>query len=220
MFISKRLNNIVDLIQYKTIGDIACDHGFISILACCNKNIQKSIACDLNEDPLSKCVQNSKVYGYSDIIETRLSDGLKGLKPFEAETIIIAGLGGNLMQKILSEKEDVVSSSKQLILQPQSDIDLVRKYLEKFNLSITESFIEDKNKYYIILNCHKGYKPEKYSSEEFITGKNPIRNEEYFKYINHKISTNNKILSKISEDNPKFQEISQINKTLEGVLND
>lgn len=218
MFISKRLNKLVDLIEYSTLGDIACDHGFISILACANKNITKSIACDLNKDPLSKCEQNAKQYGYSDIISTRLFDGLKGLESSEVETIIIAGIGGNLMHKILTEREEVVKSSKQLILQPQSDVELVRKYISQFNFNIRESFLEDNGKYYIILNCIASDTHEVYEERDFIIGKNPIVDDEYYKYIKHRISTNNNILDKISKDNEKYQNIEKANKILKGVL--
>ena len=62
-------------------------------------------------------------------IETRLSDGLKEIGKEEGDTLVIAGMGGPLMEKILTEGEETRKGFRELILQPQSDIPHVRKFL-------------------------------------------------------------------------------------------
>ncbi len=219
MFVSKRLNTLVDLIKYETIADIACDHGFISILACSNKEIVKSIACDLNEEPLSKCIQNAKEYGFEKKIEARLFDGLKGLKEHEAETIIIAGLGGILMEKILSECEYIVGGTKQFLLQPQSDEKLVRKYLVGHYFDVSEKYVKDKGKFYVIFDCVKGDKPLEYSDIELVLGKNVLKDEDFFEYVNHKMNRSVQIQSNIQKDSEKYLELEEYKKMLQEVLN-
>ncbi|MFV0520507.1 MAG: tRNA (adenine(22)-N(1))-methyltransferase [Lachnospirales bacterium] len=220
MFVSKRLNTIVDLIKYETIGDIACDHGFISILACENKGVKKSIACDLNKEPLQKCVENSKEYGFLDKIITREVDGIKGLEAGEVDTIIIAGLGGILMKKILSENENVFKSSKQLILQPQSDVVLMREYMVGAYFTVMEQYVEDKGKFYVILNCEKADIPLEYNESELILGKNILYNEDFSNFVKHKIFEFEKIQSKIHKNSSKYIEIEKQKNIFKGVLND
>lgn len=73
-----------------------------------------------------------------DQIETRLSDGLKELKPGEADTVIIAGMGGELMLRILRDGAHVRNSVKHYILSPQSELSVFRHGLEELGFSIVE----------------------------------------------------------------------------------
>ena len=72
---------------------------------------------------------NIERYHMQEKIRTRLSDGVLKLNPDEADSVVIAGMGGTLVMKILEEGKKVLVDVKELVLQPQSDIDKVRKYL-------------------------------------------------------------------------------------------
>ena len=91
-------------------------------------------------------------------IKTRLSDGLKELKPGEADTVIIAGMGGELIIKILDEGRHVWDSVKQYILSPQSDLDKVRRYLAGHGFAIEdEAMVKDEGKYYTVMSVKRGF---------------------------------------------------------------
>ncbi|MFV0440680.1 MAG: tRNA (adenine(22)-N(1))-methyltransferase [Lachnospirales bacterium] len=220
MFFSKRLNKLVDLVKYDRVCDVACDHGFVSILACENKNAKKVIACDINKEPLSKCMENIKIYEIDDKVECRLGDGLKCIEENEVDTAIIGGIGGLLMIKILEDSHAIVSTLNQLILQPQSDIPAFKKYLENLNIEVTEHYIEDNGKYYIIFDCLKSMVKPKYTDIEILIGKNPLKDDEYYKYIKRQIDNNNRVIEKINKGNSKIDTLLKENEIYKGVLHD
>ena len=85
-------------------------------------------------------------------IECRLSDGLSAFKPGEVDSIIIAGMGGILMDRILRNGIEVVKSAKELILSPHRDAPLLREFSNEFGFTIVSDIqIEDKKKTYTIL---------------------------------------------------------------------
>ncbi len=209
MLLTKRFNKLIELIKYKSIVDVACDHGYISIGAIKSGKVNKVIATDLNEKPLNKCRQNSHQYGYSYIMDIRLGSGLSTVKENEVDTAIVAGLGGNLMCKILNDDIDITKSIKQLILQPQSEINLVRRFLDENGYMFIEHYVEDKNKFYVVLDCEKKENDTKLSEYELIYGKNINIDNEYIIYLNHMLDKNAKILNKLNKNTDKYQEIKQ-----------
>ena len=84
-----------------------------------------------------RATENIRRYGLTGRIETRLSDGLEKLQAGEADTILIAGMGGLLMVRILENGQGVLAGCRELVLQPQSDIRSVRAYLEEKAGSLT-----------------------------------------------------------------------------------
>ena len=76
-------------------------------------------------------------------------DGMQALKPKEVEGIVIAGMGGNLMKRILMQGEQVAHTAKELILQPQSEVMEFRKFLWESGYTIVaEDMVLEDGKYY------------------------------------------------------------------------
>ena len=112
--------------QGYTLADVGTDHGYIPIYLLQQKKIPAAIAMDINEGPLERAKEHIALYGLQAYIQTRLSDGVAALKPGEVEAVLIAGMGGGLVMHILKDGEKVCQSAKELILQPQSEIERVR----------------------------------------------------------------------------------------------
>lgn len=131
------------------LADIGTDHGYVPIALVQEKKIPKAIAMDVNQGPLQRACEHIATYHLEDYIETRLSDGVENLKAGEADTILIAGMGGDLVIRILSEGQEVCRNAKELVLQPQSELGKVRKFLreQKYKLVDEDMIIED-GKYY------------------------------------------------------------------------
>ena len=71
------------------------------------------------------------------------------LQPGEADTVLIAGMGGNLTKRILAEGKEVLETVKELVLQPQSEIWKVRRWLRENGWKIVcENIVYDEGKYY------------------------------------------------------------------------
>ena len=171
MEVSKRLEAVAGLVSYETIADIGTDHGYVPIYLFLKGKIKKAYACDVRKGPLEKCRGNIALYGAEDVIEPRLGSGLIPLKPYEAETAIMAGMGGMLIVNILQDSPEVAASLKELVLSPQRDFGEVRKYLHKIGFLIAEEhMLKEEGKPYVILRCIRG--EETYEKEiEYLYGK-------------------------------------------------
>lgn len=90
----------------------------------------------------------------TDRIDLRLGNGLATISPGEVDSIIIAGMGGILITDILEAGMDVVpQSTGQLVLQPQSETEHLRRYIAENGWKITEEkMLIDAGKYYVVLN--------------------------------------------------------------------
>ncbi|MCF0134631.1 MAG: SAM-dependent methyltransferase, partial [Blautia sp.] len=123
MQLSLRLKAIADLVTPgNRLVDVGCDHGYLPVYLVQESIIPSAIAMDVRKGPLERARANIRMYGYEAFIKTRMSDGLAELRAGEGETLVIAGMGGPLMESILAAKPEVRESFREMILQPQSDI--------------------------------------------------------------------------------------------------
>ena len=103
MKLSKRLQTIADFVKKNSVvADIGTDHAHIPIYLIKNNIIDKAYACDINKGPLEKAKENIENFGVSENIVLRLSNGLDKMSSKEVDTIIIAGMGGELIIDILN----------------------------------------------------------------------------------------------------------------------
>ncbi|MBD5088983.1 MAG: SAM-dependent methyltransferase [Clostridiales bacterium] len=216
MQLSERLQAVVNLItKGAMVADIGCDHAYLSIYMAEENLASKIIALDVNKGPLERAKENIKQYHAETQIETRLSNGLMALEPGEVDTLLIAGMGGALMQKILTGKKEVLEQVKELVLQPQSEIRDLRVFLENIGFYIIqEDMVMDAGKYYVMLKAKREEHPPKVEKEVYYRyGKYLLDNKHIIlkKYIEKEYSTLQQIYQKLEEhpspDNEKRKEI-------------
>lgn len=157
MQLSKRLQAIADFVTPgNRVADVGCDHAYVSIYLAQEKLSPKIIAMDINQGPVDRARENILKYGYASVVEVRKSDGINKLEPGEADTILLAGMGGLLMLQILKARPEVVATAEELVLQPQSDIHLVRDVLKDYGFLITaENMLTEDGKYYVCMKAKK-----------------------------------------------------------------
>lgn len=155
MELSKRLQAVADQIsEGSTVADVGCDHGYVSIYLIREGIAKKVLAMDVKEGPLSRASLNIQAERLTNYIETRLSDGLLAVGEKEVDSVICAGMGGRLTVKILTDGAAVVKNVKELVLQPQSELHLVRNYLYEIGFQIIkEVMVLDEGKYYQIIKA-------------------------------------------------------------------
>ena len=155
MELSGRLQAVASLVTAgHRIADIGTDHAYIPIFLVQEGRSDSAIAMDVNEGPLKKAEEHVKESGMEGRIEMRLSDGLEKLEPGEADTAVIAGMGGPLMLRILKAYPKTVGSLRELVLQPQSETAKVRAFLlEEGFLFIQEDMVKDDGKYYPMMKA-------------------------------------------------------------------
>ena len=150
--LSIRLETIASLVSFGArVCDIGTDHGYLSIHLK-NSNIAKSvIATDLNEKPLLTAKKNIDLSGAKGI-DLRLGNGLAPVKKGEADTVIIAGMGGEVISGILAECEWIKNDKITLILQPTTSADALRRYLSQNDFEIKgEKAVSEKRKLYSVM---------------------------------------------------------------------
>ena len=136
------------------VCDVGCDHGYVSIALVKRGISPKALAMDINKGPLMKAKEHVAKEGLDDRITLRLSDGLKAYKVGEADSLIIAGMGGPLICEILSENINNTRDFKELILSPQSKIADTRRYLADNGYAIEdEAMVYEDGKYYVIIKA-------------------------------------------------------------------
>ena len=139
--LTPRLNCIINYVNADTAADIGTDHAYVSIELIRSGRAGRVIASDVRKGPLAAAEGHIKKYGLCNKIETRLGSGLSVLEPREADTIIIAGMGGELIEDIIRADEKVARAST-LILQPMNSQYELRKYLINNDFTIEKEDIE------------------------------------------------------------------------------
>ena len=167
--LSVRMKMIVGLVpDGVTVADIGTDHGYVASYLVKEKKYKKAIATDVNEGPIKKAQKNIDALKLSDKIETRLGDGLDVLEDGEVDTVVIAGMGGMLICKMLSEAAEKLTKIDNLILQPQSDIEEVRRHVHKLGFKIErESICMEDGKFYIAMRAVHGEEDPPYTDTEY-----------------------------------------------------
>lgn len=177
--LSLRMQEIIDVLEcevekkgkIKCLADVGCDHAFVS-MACVKMNlVSHVIAMDVRKGPLSIAQKNIDEYGFGKSVETRLSDGFRMLQVGEAEWAVVAGMGGILMNKILEDGDLHLKAGIGLVLQPQSEIDMVRMHLLSHGYSIVdERMLVEDEKFYTIIKSKKLATKQHLNKEELLYG--------------------------------------------------
>ncbi|MCC8029133.1 MAG: class I SAM-dependent methyltransferase [Lachnospiraceae bacterium] len=155
--ISGRMSALIALVTPgQRLADVGCDHGYIPIYLCREGIIPSAIAMDINPGPLARAQDHIAACGLRERIQTRLSDGLKELGENEADAVLIAGMGGFLMRRILCEEGAVPENVSELVLQPQSDADEVRRCVREIGFVIAdEDMVEEDGKFYPMMKARR-----------------------------------------------------------------
>ena len=132
-------------------------------------------------------------------IELRLSDGVKALKKDECDAVILAGMGGGLVIRILEDGQHIRDNIKTWILQPQSEIQKVRKYLIDNQYQIVdEDIVEEDGKYYPMMKVINGLS-EEYHDIELRYGKILLQKKSpiLLQFLDKEIRTKEQILNNL-----------------------
>ena len=201
MQISKRLRTVASFVsEGNSIADIGTDHAYVPIFLAKEGKITKALAMDIKKGPLERAKTHIQKQG--------LSDGLSAFQKGEAETIIISGMGGALIQKILEEGKEVLCEAKEFILSPQSEIQDFRHFLQNSGYEIRkETMLKEDGKYYTVIKAAFG--KMNYTKEiEFAYGKLLLkeRNHVLREYLKKEEQVCKKIVEQLTAVGSKEQE--------------
>lgn len=205
MQLSERLSSVASMVTAgNCLADVGTDHGYVPIYLYERQMIPRAIAMDVNKGPLERARLHIAEYGYHNAIETRLSDGLQALRAGEAESVVIAGMGGPLIIRILSAYPEVTASFKELILQPQSEISEVRVWLGEQGYEIIEEhMVFEDGKYYSMFKAVKNEKCRALSALECKFGRLDVLKEIHVlkAFVERELNNKQNILEKLRSEN-------------------
>lgn len=195
----KRLEAIIKFInQDDIVADIGCDHGYLLKLAIENKNIKKGYAIDNKKGPLDTAIKNLE--NFNNIV-FKLSDGLLSVNEDDINCVVIAGMGGMLINKIVSDSLKKIKTINKIILCPNRNNDKVRKYMtENGFMIVDESIVYEDRKYYEVLVFQIG--TQTLTERELYFGPYLLKNKslifinkwtEYYNKIKHLSNKKNEI---------------------------
>lgn len=179
---SKRLDIIASLVSDGVgVIDVGTDHGYVPI-ELCKKGYRGFItATDINEGPLRKARSNLERYGFEDRVKLILCDGFADVDPDTADTVIIAGMGGDTATGILDRAEWCMREATKLILQPVTKPEILRYWLINNEFHIDKDILVKENGTLYQIISASFAPPQKYCDAELFTGKYEyIKDSEYF----------------------------------------
>lgn len=182
--LSKRMSMNAELVpKGAVVADIGCDHGYVSIFLARERKCKEVIAMDVNPGPLEIARKNIQQAGLGDRIQCRLSDGMMALQPGEVDTLLIAGMGGLLVCRILEQSPKVLERVMTLVIQAQSDLTEVRRAIWQLGFCINEEkFCQDAGKYYVAIRAVRGREEIPYTAEECTYGRLlPMRKDDLYR---------------------------------------
>lgn len=208
MQISDRLKLVVSFVSPgEAAADIGTDHGYVPIELVKRGVVKRAYAMDINKGPLKRAEEHIKAEKLSGQIEVRLSDGVAALHEGEAQTVIIAGMGGELTVRILKQGKQVLDTVGELVLSPHSEVHLVRRYLVETGYDmIREEMILDGGKYYTVMRAVKADDSEEVRRQYqepvyYLYGRNLVesRNPVLLQYLRDRRKQLDRILAELEK---------------------
>lgn len=217
--LSRRLEAVAHLVTPgNRVCDVGTDHAYIPIYLLQTGSSEAALAMDVNEGPLMRAREHIEENGLCDYIETRRSDGLQAMKAGECDSVVIAGMGGGLMIRILEDSFTKLGAVKELILQPQSDIEQVRRFVGLHGFAIDrQDMVKEDGKYYMMFRCVHRSKPaarrtEKEGAAELEFAQQELLQAAYDRYGEQLLKENHPVLQEYLEREGHF--IQKIQESL------
>ena len=200
------------LFKCKTFADVACDHGYIAEYMLKNNLCESVTVSDISEKCLKKAEILLAEYISAGKCRAICCDGLKEIDS-DTDCVMIAGIGGEEILKILSEG----FIPKSFIFQPMKNADTLRNYLLKNGCFIEmDDIFTDGKKYYFIIKGKKGIS-QSYTQNQLLYGKDSLKNPVFYDYLKEELNKKISYLKNEMTEESRQNIIRQI-KEMEEVL--
>ena len=172
------------------LADVGTDHAYLPVWLAKNGLISSAVASDVRQKPLLSGAENIERFGCGDIVTTRLCSGLDGVMPEEADDIVIAGMGGELIAKIIADASWLRSPEKRLILQPMTKEFFLRRFLCESGFEIlSETPCTHGGKHYTVICAEYSGRVQQHRASYYYIGELPDSQQavEYIKQVRRKL---------------------------------
>ncbi len=203
MKLSYRLKGILEWIDCSVLADIGCDHGYLCAAALKENRARRCYACDVNEGPLEQARQTALLEGVQDRMQIRLQNGMAAL-PKDVDQVVIAGMGGSLIEEILSawlsesdQKPPLTGGELRFVLSAHKDVTHLRKWLVSHRFHIEKERILHDGHFYPVMSVR--YLPDEpvqqLSLVEIECGSGLQKDQDASDYLDYELAKMERILA-------------------------
>ncbi len=213
--LTTRMITITQLLgKNKTVADIGCDHGKLSVYLIKNHMADVVYATDISAQSLEKAkklIENENVNN----VFFYIGDGFEAFEK-KPDAAVIAGMGGEVIKHIISHK----NARTKLVLQPMKDSDIVYKHLVENGFEIIKvQIVREGGRFYEVILAEPG------KNESFNYFLPPIEklemNQDAYDFLVHKIKVLEKALKGAEKSSSnRADEIRSFIETIKGVISD
>lgn len=222
MTLKPRLKKIADMVsECNVVCDIGTDHAYIPIYLIKSHICKRAIATDIRIGPVQTAQRNIMKHGLEKLIETRIGNGLSPVRLEEIDIVIIAGMGGMLIAKILDDEPVKARKANKIVLQPMNAVEVVRKWLYENGYEITnEALASEGKKIYNIIAARWINMPVVKDEAFYFIGEKLKESDDPLveEYICRKLKQLENILSGLKKANNKeaeFKRYAEIKRYIE-----
>ena len=155
----------------RVVADVGTDHAYLPVYLVLSGRAEYAIASDINEGPVMRATLNVTSYGLNSRIQVIRTDGLHGIEEYSPDAVLILGMGGELIVKIISEAPWLKAKGIRLVLQPMTHPEIVRSYLWDNGFEIVSELLAENGKIYNITVAEYRGDPIAYTELEALTGR-------------------------------------------------
>ena len=176
----KRLEKILSMIDSRIgVADVGTDHGFLPVSLALQGYCGNLFATDIHAAPLEAAKRAAEEAGVKDRIRFCLTDGLDGIDPRMLDTIVIAGLGGDVICSILDRAEWTMDPAYRMILQPMTKAEVLRFWLCNNGYEISaEHLVQENGRIFLILSVRFSGDNTPMTDAELYLGKTSLTERE------------------------------------------
>ena len=215
--LTPRLQAIADAVSGETLADIGTDHAYLPAYLLQNGKIARAIAADLRAGPLARAKVTARDAGCADRMDFRLCDGLRGLHREEADTVVIAGMGGETITHILAQAPWTDWTGMQLLLQPMSTQPELRRWLWETGFVISwEKLVQEGDTLYVIQGVEPGREKD-FTPAELWAGRqsrDPLRGA----WLDHLLRKSGRALEGVRQGRETCEKQKELELVYEGML--
>lgn len=182
----------------KTVCDVGCDHGKLSLYLIQSGKAEKVIATDINKMPLQKAIDLFAENNLSDKAQFYLTDGLQNITDTDDIThVVICGLGGDTMAQIIENAPFIKENKVRLVLLPAQSGNKIRQYLYDHGFSIeSETTVGENKKFYSAISAVYTGEKTVYTDFDCFIGKSRLCTDEsakgYFEMVHTQLKKRQK----------------------------
>jgi tRNA (adenine22-N1)-methyltransferase len=150
--LSRRLECVLELVpRCVLLADVGTDHAQLPVAAVCRGVAERAIAADVREAPLQGARAHIDRSGVADRVIVVQGDGLLAVRHLSVQAVVMAGMSGGSMLRMLEAAPDVLTRLEHLTLQPNQNVGAVRAWALRNGWHLRdERIIEDRGQFFVV----------------------------------------------------------------------